>query len=231
MALFAIGDLHLSLGTDKPMDVFGGAWDGYVEKIKAGFDCLSESDETVLCGDLSWALSLNDALPDFTFIEKLPGKKHIIKGNHDYFWTTVSKMRGFFAQNGLHSVNIIHNNFVMFENTALCGTRGWFYEECFTSKDDEKIFKRELIRLEASLSAAKRENPDEIIAFLHYPPLYEDYECPEIIGLLNKYEVKRCFYGHLHGASRCRAAEGLISGIEYRLVSADNLNFKPLKII
>ena len=231
MSLYVIGDLHLSIGADKPMDVFGGVWEGYIEKIKTGFSMLKDDDETVLCGDLSWALSLDDALEDFRFIDRMPGRKHIIKGNHDYFWTTVSKMRRFFTENGLNSINIIHNSFVMYGKTALCGTRGWFFEDDFAQSHDEKIFRRELSRLEASLLAASREEPDEIISFLHYPPVSEGFSHTEMTELLRKYGVSRCFYGHLHGGARRAAVEGIVGDIDYRLISADNLNFIPLKII
>lgn len=225
MALYAIGDTHLSLGTDKAMDVFGGGWEGYVEKLRASFSMLTPEDTIVLCGDISWGMSLEQAAPDFAFLEALPGQKLLLKGNHDYWWTTAAKMNAFFAQQGFSTLHILHNNCYFYGETALCGTRGWFYEE--DQGHNEKVFHRELIRLEASLKAAGER---EKLCFLHYPPCYQGYTCPEIMELLERYGVERCFYGHLHGASRRLAIEGRYGLVEYRLVSADHLNFCPERI-
>ena len=193
MALFAIGDTHLSLSSNKPMDVFGGGWEGYVDKLRAGFTAVGPEDTVVLCGDLSWGMSLEEAREDFAFLDALPGaRKLLLKGNHDYWWNTAAKMNRFFAENGFSTLQILHNNCYEYGDYALCGTRGWFYEET----GDQKVFKRELIRLEASLKAAG-ERPK--LCFLHYPPLYQGYSCPEIIALLEQYGVERCYYGHLHG--------------------------------
>lgn len=226
MALYAIGDLHLSLSSSKPMDVFGGAWVGYVEKLRRGFLHISPKDTVVLCGDISWGMSLAESKSDFDFLEALPGKKIIIKGNHDYWWATASKMQQFFAANGFESLQVLHNNCCLYENLALCGTRGWFFEEDM-KKLDQKVFNRELIRLETSLKAA---GDREKVCFLHYPPCYQGYRCEPIIDLLERYGVKRCYYGHLHGASHRLAVQGMREGIEYRLISADYLQFRPEKI-
>ena len=180
MALYAIGDTHLSLSSDKPMDVFGGGWTGYVEKLREGLSVLEPGDTVVLCGDLSWGMSLEEARRDFAFLSSFPGRKLLLKGNHDYWWTTGAK-----------------------------------------------IFNRELIRLEASLKAAGER---EKYCFLHYPPLYQGYRCQEILDLLHRYGVTRCFYGHLHGGSHRLAAVGEQDGIQFRLVSADYLRFQPEKI-
>ena len=228
MALYAIGDLHLSLGAQKPMDIFGGNWVGYMEKLKEGFSCVGPEDTTVLLGDLSWALGLEEAEADFRWINDLPGKKIILKGNHDYWWSTASKFYKFCEEHGFSDMQILHNNFYEYDGWAVCGTRGWFFEEERSGEHDEKVFSREMMRLEASLAAAG-ELPK--IVFLHYPPKYKGYECEQIIELLEKYDVRRCFYGHLHGASHNLAMEGLWNGVEYRLVSADYLNFKPLPVI
>ena len=228
MALYAIGDLHLCLGAPKPMDIFGGAWVGYMEKLEQGLSCITENDTTVLLGDLSWALGLEEAKADFAWIDRIPGRKIILKGNHDYWWSTASKFYNFCEENGFSNQFILNNNFYEYEGFAICGTRGWFFEEERSGKHDEKVFKRELIRLEASLKAAG-DLPK--IVFLHYPPKYKGYECPEILELLEKYDVRRCFYGHLHGGSHGLAMEGVWDGVDFRLVSADKLNFKPYTVI
>lgn len=228
MALYAIGDLHLCLGAPKPMDIFGGTWVGYMDKLKEGFSQIADSDTTVLLGDLSWALGLEQASDDFAWINKIPGKKIILKGNHDYWWSTASKFYNFCDDNGFHDMYILNNNHYVYNDWAICGTRGWFFEEERSGKHDEKVFKRELIRLEASLKSAG-DLPK--IVFLHYPPKYKGYECPEILELLHKYEVRQCFYGHLHGPSHGLAVEGLWNGVDFRLVSSDYLNFHPIKVI
>ena len=228
MALYAIGDLHLSLGAPKPMDVFGGAWTGYMEKLKDGLSCIGHDDTTVLLGDLSWALSLEDSRPDFAFINDIPGRKIILKGNHDYWWSTVSKFNKFCEINGFSEFHILNNNHFEYEGYAICGTRGWFFEEDRSGEHDEKVFKRELLRLEASLKSAG-DLPK--LVFLHYPPRYKGYVCQPILDLLQQYNVRQCFYGHLHSASHALACEGLWEGVEFRLVSADRLNFKPWTVI
>lgn len=228
MALYAIGDLHLCLGAAKPMDVFGGAWLGYMEKLKTGLSVIGPEDTTVLMGDLSWALDLPSAAADFDWINRIPGKKILLKGNHDYWWGTAAKFRNFCQENGFSDMNLLNNNCYQYNDIAICGTRGWFYEEERSGQHDEKVFKRELLRLEASLKAAG-DMPKYV--FLHYPPRYKGYTCNEILDLLEKYQVRRCFYGHLHGASHKLAMEGLWDGIEYRLLSADYLGFMPYKVI
>ena len=228
MALYAIGDTHLSLSSDKPMDVFGGGWTGYVDKLREGFQQIGPEDTVVLCGDVSWGMSLEEALKDFTFLNELPGgRKLLLKGNHDYWWTTASKMNRFFQDNGLTTLEILHNNCALYGDTALCGTRGWFYEED-RGEHSAKIFNRELIRLETSLKAGEGR---EKICFLHYPPLYQGYRCQEIIGLLEKYQVKLCCYGHLHGGSHRLAVTGWQGAVEYRLVAADYVGFRPVKLL
>ena len=227
MALYAIGDLHLCLGACKPMDVFGGAWVGYMDKLKKGMSKIGPDDTTVLLGDLSWALDLTEAKADFTWINDIPGRKIILKGNHDYWWGTATKFYKFCEENGFQDQLILNNNHFEYEGWAICGTRGWFFEEEKSGEHDEKVFKRELIRLEASLQSAG-DMPKMV--FLHYPPKYKGYECPEIISLMEKYDVGRCFYGHLHGASHGLAIEGMWNGIEYKLVSADKLGFVPFTV-
>ena len=228
MALYAIGDLHLCLGAEKPMDIFGGAWIGYMDKLKEGLSVITPEDTTVLLGDLSWALGLDGAKADFAWINKIPGKKIILKGNHDYWWSTVAKFNKFCQENGFSNMEILNNNHFEYDGYAICGTRGWFFEEEKSGEHDEKVFKRELLRLESSLKAAG-DLPK--LVFLHYPPRYRGYECPEILALLEQYGVSRCFYGHLHGASHGLAMEGLWNGVDFRLVAADKLNFKPYRVL
>ena len=173
-------------------------------------------------------MSLEEARRDFAFLDALPGKrKLLLKGNHDYWWTTAAKMNRFFAENGFQTLALLHNNCHFYGETALCGTRGWFYEED-QAGHNEKVFRRELIRLEASLKAAG-EHPK--LCFLHYPPCYEGYTCPEIIALLEQYGVKICYYGHLHGGSHRLAVEGVRGKVEYHLVAADYLRFAPKRIL
>lgn len=226
MALYTIGDTHLSLSSDKSMEVFGGGWDGYVEKLKAGFERVGPEDTVVLCGDLSWGMSLAESREDFAFLNELPGKKLLMKGNHDYWWTTATKMTAFFAENGFDTFSLLHNNCALYGDIALCGTRGWFYEED-RGEHSQKIFNRELIRLEASLKAAGER---EKICFFHYPPLCQGFRCQQIIDLMESYGVTTCCYGHLHGASHRFAIQGRQGKIDYKLVSADFLGFQPEKI-
>ena len=228
MALYAIGDLHLSLSADKPMDIFGGNWVGYLDKLKQGLGVIQPEDTTVLLGDLSWALDLNEAAEDFAFIDQIPGRKIILKGNHDYWWSTATKFYKFCSENGFSNQFILNNNHFEYDGFAICGTRGWFFEEDHGSEHDEKVFKRELLRLEASLQSAG-DLPKFV--FLHYPPKYKGYECKEILQLLEKYDVRRCFYGHLHGPSHALAMEGIWDGVDFKLVAADKLDFKPFKIL
>jgi len=228
MSLYAIGDLHLSLNSGKPMDVFGGVWVDYVKKIEEGFSALGPEDVTVLCGDLSWAMSLEEALEDFKFIDGLPGKKIVIKGNHDYWWNTVTKIKSFFEKNAITTIEILHNNVYFYEDIALCGTRGWFYEEETHGEHDKKVMNRELMRLESSLKAAEDKKK---LCFLHYPPRFNDYICWGIVELFKNYHVKECYYGHIHNTGHRLAVQGDIDGVEYKMVSGDYIKFKPKKII
>lgn len=227
--LYAIGDLHLSLEADKPMDVFGSGWKDYVRRIRYGFSSLKDDDVCVICGDISWSMSLEDSLSDFKFIDELPGKKIILKGNHDYWWSTASKTNKFFEENNIDSISILHNNSYTCGDIAICGTRGWFYEEEKGTDHDKKILNRELMRLEASLKAAG--DSEKKYCFLHYPPRYNSYVCGEITELMKKYGVSKCYYGHIHGKGHDLAVEGYVDGIEYKMVSADYLGFTPIKII
>lgn len=228
MALYTIGDLHLSLGVSKPMDVFGGRWANYTDKLRDSLQCLNEKDTLVLCGDVSWGMSLEEALPDFQFLDSFPGTKIILKGNHDYWWNTSSKLNRFFEENGINSIKILHNNCYYYKEKAICGSRGWFYEELVRGGEhDRKILNREVVRLRASLEAA---NTEEKLVFLHYPPRFNSFICRELIDLLMEFNVKDCYYGHLHGEGHKFAVLGEIEGIRYHMVSADYLDFRPICI-
>ena len=227
MALYVIGDLHLSLTGEKPMDVFGERWANHTQRLREAFAQLTEDDVTVLAGDTSWGMSLEGALEDFRFLDALPGKKLLLKGNHDYWWGTAAKMKHFFAAQGFSTLDVLHNNCFLYGDYAICGTRGWFFEEEKGSAHDEKILNRELIRLETSLRLAGER---EKICFLHYPPIYHGYRCQPILDLLHRYGVKQCWYGHLHAESHRLAVLGEFEGIDFRLVSADYVNFRPIPV-
>ena len=226
MALYAIGDLHLSLTANKPMEVFGPAWENYTARIGESLSALTAEDVLVLAGDTSWGMSLEEAEADFRFLDRFPCRKYLVKGNHDYWWTTAAKLHRFFDEKGIHTLDILHNSCAFYGDYALCGTRGWFYEED-RGKHSAKIFNRELIRLEASLKAAGERNK---LCFLHYPPCYQGYACREIMELLERYGVELCCYGHLHGRSHRLAVEGKYGLVSYRLVAADYVDFQPQKI-
>ena len=217
MALFVLGDTHLSLGAAKPMDVFPG-WGGYVEKLEANWRKLVKPEDTVvLAGDISWAMRLTDTRRDFAFLNSLPGQKLIMKGNHDYWWSTANKMNAFFKAEGFDTLHLLHNNSYTVDGCALCGTRGWLFD--VGEPHDEKVMNREIGRLRLSLDAA--EPGLEKLAFLHYPPVYTNAD---------EYGVRRCFYAHLHGKAIRFAVQGEVDGIRYKLVSADGLHFCPYKI-
>ena len=226
MALYAIGDLHLSLAVDKSMEVFGPAWENYVARIEAGLSALTAEDALVLAGDTSWGMNLQEAEADFRFLERFPCRKYLIKGNHDYWWTTAAKFQAFCAEKGFTTLELLHNNCHPYGEYALCGTRGWFLEED-QKPHNAKVLSREVGRLETSLRAAG-ERP--ILCFLHYPPLYQGYQCPEILRLLSAYPVERCCYGHLHGPAVKLRMEGERGGTAFSLISADYLGFVPKKI-
>lgn len=226
MALYAIGDLHLSLSVNKSMEVFGPAWENYHARIEKALEVLKEEDTLILAGDTSWGMSLEEAEADFKFLDRFPGKKYLIKGNHDYWWTTATKLNRFCAEKGIRTLEMLHNNCAFYGEYALCGTRGWFLEED-QKPHNAKVLAREIGRLEMSLQAA---GDKPILCFLHYPPLYQGYECPEILAMLKKYKVQQCCYGHLHGPTIRRRLDGKRGDIEFSLISADYLEFIPKKI-
>ncbi len=232
MGLYAIADYHLSESVDKPMDIFGGAWENYTEKIKAGLQETMKSDDDVLIvgGDFSWGIDLKEALADFRLLASYPGQKILLKGNHDLWWDTLTKLTRILAENGLFHISFLFNNCYVYKDIALCGTRGWFFEEERSDSHDEKVFRRELLRLEASLNAARQTAAERIYCFLHYPPLYQGYRCDEILDIMKRYGVARCYYGHLHSHSQRLAVQGVQEGIDFRLIAADYMNFRPALI-
>lgn len=240
MSIYTIGDLHLSFHENKPMGIFGENWEGHEEKIKNNWiENVKENDLVILPGDFSWSTYLKDTYEDFEYLNSLPGKKVLLKGNHDYWWTTLTSMRSFLGENNFKDIDFIYNTAYEFENIIIAGTRGWSQtEEC----ENQKLLKREAARLELSLQEAiklKNNVEDsvdnkEIIVFMHYPPItnsnVNNNETNEFIEKMKKYDIRRCYYAHLHGASIKDAIEGKYFGIDFRLVSADGLDFKLLKI-
>jgi len=229
MKVFAISDLHLSLSENKPMDIFGPEWDNYMNRIEYHWrEIVGDDDLVLLPGDISWAMYHDKAVADFSYIEALPGKKIITKGNHDYWWATRSKLNEFKKVNGLDSVVFLQNDACFFENFVITGSRGWKNpdDEGFTA-EDMKIYKREIERLRLSLKLTEGFN-GEIIAMLHYPPFGSKGKQTAFTEILQEFGVKVCIYGHLHGKSCSNAVEGEYDGISYYLVSADYLEFIPL---
>ena len=227
MAIYAIADLHLSFAENKPMDIFGVNWTKHEEKIEENWkNVVSENDLVLLPGDFSWAMALENTLLDFKFLNKLPGKKILLKGNHDYWWATVSKTKKFLESNNIENIDFLYNNSFLFDNTIICGTRGWTEQE----KDADKIIKRENARLENSLRKGTEQFGDkkDIIVCMHYPPFTSNNE---FLDTMKKYNVKKCIYGHLHGTeAQNLAKQGIIQGIEFKLVSSDYLGFKLVKV-
>lgn len=222
MALYCIGDTHLSFGSEKPMDIFGG-WENYTERLRKNWQNLVEPKDTVVInGDVSWGMSLQESKADFEFLNSLNGNKIIIKGNHDFWWNTKTKIDLFFKENGFNTLNILHNNAYFADGFSIAGSRGWFFD----AEADGKVMARECARIERSILAAK-ELGGETVVFLHYPPVSMTKDCEQIINVLAKHNVKRCYYGHLHSTALKYAFNGEKYGIDFRLVSADYLEFCP----
>ena len=240
MSLFVIADLHLSNGSDHAMDVFGARWQGYTEKICKNWRAVvGERDSVIIPGDVSWAMHLNEAREDFKLLDSLPGQKYLGKGNHDFWWETAAKMGRFFAENQISTLNLLYNNAFVIENYIVCGTRGWFVEEgqqqTVGDVDYAKIVNREVLRLKLSLDAAMAlktgENADkEILVFLHFPPIWNGFECKEIIDLLSSYGIRRCYHGHIHGTYHIPATKQ-VDELSIRMISSDFLNFTPFLIV
>lgn len=230
MSIYSISDLHLSFGMDKPMSVFGKKWEDYEEKLRANWETLIRSDDVVvLPGDFSWGMHLKETLPDFSFLNSLPGIKILSKGNHDYWWETANKLNSFVAENQFTNIHFLHNNAYLFGEVAVCGTKGWALAG--EEPEDEKIFRRELSRLELSLNQAIQMGAKEILLFLHYPPFLKDTsEDPTFLELVQKYPITTCAYGHLHGLGALHAYKGTKNGVFYLPVSCDLVDFTPVLI-
>ena len=229
MSLFAIADTHLSFGTDKPMDVFRG-WSDYTDRLKRNWEHLVTDDDTVvIAGDISWAMKLEDCHADFTFLNDLPGRKIILKGNHDYWWTTKKKMDDYLVACGFDTMRILFNNSFLIEGRTICGTRGWYYDK--EGEHDMKVINREIGRLKMSFAEAKKLSDVTPIAFLHYPPVYADVECEEIMQALLELGIRECYYGHLHGENTHRnAVVGEYKGINFHLIAGDYTRFTPILV-
>lgn len=228
MGLYAISDLHLALSMDKPMDVFGEHWYKHHEKIKTNWlSKVTDEDTVLIAGDISWSMKMEEGLKELEWIHNLPGRKILIKGNHDYWWQSISKLNKLYDD-----MNFIQNNYYSYNEYAICGTRGWVCPggENFTSHD-EKIYNRELIRLKLSLDSAVKAGYDKFIVMLHYPPTNEKFVETDFIKIFKDYNVEKVIYGHLHGPALHRVFIGKIDGIEYILTSADYIKFDPIKIL
>ena len=232
MPIFALADTHLSHYRDKPMDVFGKYWTKHTEKIADNWhNTVTETDTVVLPGDISWAMNLEEALPDFRYLANLPGKKIIAKGNHDYWWQTAGKITDFFRKHNITGIEILHNNAYVSENVVLCGTRGW-YSETTSPRDTNfaKLQNREAGRLEISLQHGRKLDKDkELLVFLHFPPVYGNFVFRGIVDMMHKYGVNRCYYGHIHGKYNVPQIT-LFEGISMYNVAADFLGFTPFEI-
>ena len=234
MSLFSIADLHLSLTVNKLMDKFGSRWQGYTEKIEKRWRAVVTDDDTVIVpGDISWGIDLDEALADLKFIDSLPGKKIIGKGNHDYWWSTVTKMKAFFEENGITTIDFLFNNAHETETAIIAGTRGWYVEEKLQvteNADYQKIVARENSRLEASLREAVKlrgESSKPILVYFHFPPVFKNFRCDEFIETMKKYDIKNCYFGHIHSNYNIpRSVE--VDGILMTMISADYLDFVPM---
>lgn len=228
MSIYAISDLHLSFNTDKPMDIFG--WENYEQKIKEDWSSkVKDEDLVILGGDFSWSMQLEDTYKDFEFIHNLPGKKLLLKGNHDYWWNTITKMRKYIKEIGFTDIDFIYNNSYEFEDRIICGTRGWNFND--GEQGTEKIYNRELQRLKLSLEDGinKYGKDKKIIVCMHYPPVKTN-ETSDFIKLMENYNVEKCLYGHLHGPAHRFVVENNIDGIEYIMISCDYTDFKLIKL-
>lgn len=234
MSIYTIGDLHLSFSQNKPMNIFGDNWNGHADKIRKNWmEKVNKEDFVVLPGDFSWAMYLKDTYKDFEYLQKLPGNKILLKGNHDYWWSGLSKMNEYLKENNFNNINFLYNNSYLVEDTIIAGTRGWNLTD---SEDNEKMLNRECIRLKLSLEDGinKFGRNKEIIVFMHYPPISKagisNGYTKKYISIMKEYGVKKCYYGHLHGTSHSEAIEGNVDGIKFYLVSSDYLDFDLVKV-
>ena len=230
MSIYVIADLHLYFSIDKPMNIFGNNWEKHAEKIKDNWIKKVKPEDTVLIpGDFSWATYLEDTYEDFKFLNELPGRKILLKGNHDYWWTTLNKMNNYIKNSGFENINFLYNNSYFIEEKIIVGTRGWIGN---LNTENIKILKRENERLKLSIKSGieKYGSDKEIIVLMHYPPFIKENMEVDFIKTLKEYNVKKCYYGHLHAESQKDAVEGKIANIEFKLVSSDYMNFDLVKI-
>ncbi len=229
MALYAISDLHLALNQDKPMDIFGSHWYKHDEKIKENWiNKITEEDTVLIAGDISWSMRIDEGLLDLKWINELPGRKIISKGNHDYWWSSISKLNNLYD-----NMSFIQNNFFTYEDYAICGTRGWICEGSHNFKEkDKKIYNREQIRLRLSLEGAKKAGYEKIIVMIHYPPTNEKFQDSAFTEIFNEYNVEKVIYGHLHGITdEEKILKGVHKGVEYIFTSCDYINFDPIRML
>ena len=235
MSVFVIADLHLDTKSNqKSMEVFGNRWNGYVNKIQKNWKkIVTDSDTVIIPGDISWALNLEAAIDDLRWIDALPGRKILMKGNHDFWWSTASKMQKFFCENCINTIDILNNNAIEVENYILAGSRGWFTDRSMQNASQDvdyaKIINRETIRLKMSLDVAKKlqkTSAKEILVFLHFPPVWGDFRCEEILALLREYGITRCYFGHIHS---CYNVPSTLEeeDVRFQLIAADYLDFIP----
>ncbi len=227
--IFAISDLHLGFSCSKPMDIFGARWKNHEEKLRVNWQKTVGKDDIVLiAGDTSWETYVDNAIADFDFINRLNGTKIITKGNHDYWWETLSKLNKFLDKNNFSTIKFLHNTNVVFGDTVICGTKGYPETEGVPTTDNEKkLYLREIERLKNAVAEAKKQNAKRIVVMLHYPPGTDS----EFAKILKESGVAFCVYGHLHGGTFGAVTSGSIGGVEYRLTSADYLKFCPIEII
>ena len=236
MSLFVISDLHLDISTsDKSMEVFGPKWKNYTQRLKNNWLAVVEEKDTVIIpGDISWSLTLEESLDDLKWINDLPGRKILMKGNHDFWWSTAKKMKTFFTENNLDTLEILYNGAVEVEDYILAGSRGWFVDkstqpQSVVNADYDKVLNREKIRLKMSLEEAKNLQSisgKEIIAFFHFPPIWSDFVCEDLISLLSEYGVSRVYFGHIHGVYNVNSIFEY-KEIKFKMISADFIDFLP----
>lgn len=232
MSVFTISDLHLPLGVNKPMDIFGASWNNYVQRLYDNWTAAVGNDDTVvLPGDFSWAMDLNDTKKDFEFLCSLPGKKILLKGNHDYWWNTVTKVKAFLKSNGFENVTLLQNGYEIADNIALCGSRFWISPDIETlSASDKKVYERELIRCSLSIDKARKDGYDEIIFFTHFPPVVNGEYDKRFHELMRINNIRKVCFGHIHTGAKNGVESVRIDETEYMLVSSNCINFSPVKI-
>lgn len=239
MSLFVIADLHLSSDRKKSMEIFGARWADYMNRLQKNWAAVvTDRDTVVIPGDISWGLKLEDAREDLLFLDALPGQKLIGKGNHDFWWSTATKMNALMEACNIQTIRPLYNNAYALEGCIVCGTRGWFVEESqqhtVGSVDYARIVNREVVRLRLSLDAAVRLREEHgedtpILVFLHFPPVWGDFVCREIVDTLHEYGVKTCYFGHIHGAYHM-PKNFCFEEIDFHLCAADAISFTPMPV-